>query len=257
MSSPPPAKRVAPSEPARLYFGIDIEKAGRHSSDSIISVGLCVADTRSGTIQKLRVSPPDGNRFEARCICEFWSNHPELLKRFTLERCESVENALSRISSFLSSHEEKTVPEVGPAATYNGRAILVSDNPAYDVAQLDAGMERWTTKGGVHIPLHYTRSGAYRPVSDSCERIEALGLDEERLKAALAALGIRTSHMPEEDAECHVWMLFLSKAFARVIVEGEESKALAEIKREFYEAITLPEAREWILRKAREHDGDA
>ncbi len=253
----PKSLAVMPEAPSlgaeRLYFGLDIESGGRHASDTLVAVGLCVASTRDGVLHKLRVVPPDGNRFEPRCIIEYWSKNAHLLQIFETEKCASVCEALGRIEQLLSWERQTCPPGAQAPSAYNERAVLVSDNPAYDVAHLDAAMERWRPG---HVPLHYTRAGAYRPVQDPSERVDALGLDGAKLKAFLGAINVRHTHMPDDDAEHHVWLLFLAKAYAQLLATREELTPKAA-RALFYEKLSAADARKWVLFMARQHDGDA
>jgi hypothetical protein len=86
-----------------------------------------------------------------------------------------------------------------------------SDNPAFDLGCVDPA---WEMVEKNHVPLHYTREGAYRNVWDSSERLDAMGLDSKLINAFLESINVRNDHKPENDATKHVWELFITMAYS-------------------------------------------
>jgi hypothetical protein len=176
----------------RLYFSIDVEKAGKHQTDSLIAVGICVAALPEGVLEKRRWCLPNVTRFEPRCVAEFWSKFPALLVELVNEgKNEVAVHQFLSIETFLRSWETRL--SNSDIFSYNGRAVLVSDNPSYDLYHFDVAMEACFPD---HNPLHYTRSGAYRPVEDCSERLEAQGLNLKVVEKFLADIGVSNDHKP-------------------------------------------------------------
>lgn len=192
-----------------LYFGIDVEKLGRHHDDSLIAIGIAVADTKSGVIEAKRWCFPGPYVVEKLCMEEFWSKHSKLLTDLISEGSEANAGAqFQDIRRWLARYECQTA-RLGD--TYNGRCSIGSDEPSFDLACVDAAWEKVEKN---HEPLHYTRSGAWRNVWDSSERIEALGLDKKLITAFLESINVRNDHKPENDATKHVWELFITMAYS-------------------------------------------
>lgn len=201
------------AEPAvrTLYFGIDVEKLGCHQHDSLLAVGLAVADTEVGVIDAKRWCFPGPYVVEELCMTEFWSKHPKLLVDLMAEGCKA--NAVEQfrdIKRWLTKYEMETL-EIEETSTYNGRCSIGSDNPAFDLGAIDPAWERAENN---HTPLHYTRCGMYRNVWDSSERIDAMGLDRKLIDKFLASINVRNDHNPENDATKHVWELFITMAYS-------------------------------------------
>lgn len=237
----------------RMYFGVDIEAAGARKRDSVIAVGLCLSDTTWGVLIKKRIVLPPPYRFEKRCVDQFWSKNEKLLQELTAEGTGAEKDVLrTQLNAFLSEwepHTEGDAPE--DTSTYNGYCALVTDNPDFDVARLDDALESVERD---HTPMHYTRAGQYRPVMDPSERIEAQGLAWAHLTDFLASINVAATHKPEDDAEVHVWMLFLSMAYARLQALHRGTKTLAAIEEEFYALLKAPKARDEVLRLAHEQE---
>lgn len=192
-----------------LYFGLDVEKLGRHQDDSLIAVGIAVADTTTGVIEAKRWCFPGPYVVEKLCMEEFWSKHSKLLADLIAEGCgANAEAQFQDIRQWLARYERQTA-SLGD--TYNGRCSIGSDEPSFDLACVDATWEKVEKN---HEPLHYTRSGAWRSVWDSSERIAALGLDTKLINAFLESINVRNDHKPENDATKHIWELFITMAYS-------------------------------------------
>lgn len=202
---------VAAAPIRTLYFGIDVEKLGRNQDDSLIAIGIAVGDTKTGVIEAKRWCFPGPYVVEKRCMTEFWAKHTKLLVDLMAEGSETdAVKQFRDITLWLDMYERQTV-RPGETSTYNGRCSMGSDNPSFDLGCVDPAWER-TEKN--HVPLHYTRSGAYRNVWDSSERIEAMGLDSKPINAFLESINVRNDHNPENDATKHIWELFITMAYS-------------------------------------------
>lgn len=194
-----------------LYFGIDVEKLGPRQNDTLLAVGLAVADTERGVIDAKRWCFPGPYVVEELCMTEFWSKHPKLLVDLIAQGCKtSAAEQFRDIRRWLTKYETETL-EIDETSTYNGRCSIGSDNPAFDLGAIDPAWERVE---GNHVPLHYTRCGMYRDAWDSSERIDAMGLDRKLIKKFLASINVRNDHNPENDATKHIWELFITMAYA-------------------------------------------
>ena len=206
----PPAKFVEGTFPTR-YFGIDVEKGGARCMDSLIAIGIAVGSPARGVIEKKRWCFPNVNRFEPRCISEFWSKYSDLLLELTEEgKTKKTEKQFQDFAIWLAHHEQVTVPKQVPGG-YNGKARLVTDNPSFDVSHVDFA---WEQVEPDHTSLHYTRAGSYRPVDDPTERLTAQGIDWKKIDKFMEGIGVSHDHRPENDAEKHLWQLFISMAYS-------------------------------------------
>jgi len=264
MASRPPKQRKTGEEVdgkysafwRKLYFGLDVEKAGKHQNDSLIAVGIAVFAVPEGILEKRRWCMPNVTRFEPRCISEFWGKHADLLTELVAEG--QNKNALEQfrsIESFLDKWEMETLParqrvDLRTCASYNGKAVLVSDNPAFDLYHFDAAMEALVPD---HNPLHYTRTGIYRSVEDSSERIEAQGMDWNMINTFLLSIGVTNSHRPEDDAEKIAWLHIISRAYT-FFCKANQSKSLVTINCDFHNLFSTKD-KAALLRYAALQDG--
>lgn len=243
-----PAEIAAAPRRKKLYFGLDVEKCGRHATDSLIAVGFAVASTTDGTIEKKRWCFPGPYAFEPRCIVQFWSKHPMLLEKLTLEGLgQDTSELFKNLSGWLHGYEGKTGD--GNGRGYNWDASLVCDNPAYDVAQLDMAWEEETPG---HIPLHHTRIGDYRSVYDCSERLRALEIPMDEVTGFLTRIGVSQTHCPDDDAEVIVWKMFVAMAYQAFRKEVGGSTTMAA----FIDVLKSASAKSVVLRLAQAAEQD-
>jgi hypothetical protein len=207
-----------------------------------------VASTTDGIIEKKRWCFPGPYAFEPRCIAQFWSKHPQLLEQLTVEGTgQDTSEVFKNLSEWLHGYEGKTGS--GNGRGYNWEANLVSDNPAYDVTQLDMAWEEETPG---HVPLHHTRIGDYRSVYDCSERLSALEIPKAEVEGFLTRIGVAQTHYPDDDAEVIVWKMFVALAYQAFRKEISGSTSMAA----FVDVLKSASAKSVVLRLAHAAEQD-
>lgn len=173
-------------------IAFDIEARGYSpKKHGIVSVGVCVGDTRGNVLCKLRwnVKSIAGQEFEPRCKTQFWDNHPSLLAVLSVSQI-SAEQFAKEFRAFLDER---------PRNVY-----LLSDNPAFDAKFIDYYLDLYGHRG---MQYDSTDDKVYRSIhdSDSYTRgrmgfgFEQQWVDDAKLPGIV--LPEITAHFPDDDAE--------------------------------------------------------
>jgi hypothetical protein len=189
-------KKAKVETPRKGYWVIDIEKSGDVTPLGIVAVASLLGDTEGNIIKEQVVcfKVPKESDFEERCWKEFW-NKPgmrAILDRI-IKESKSTASCLKDIEEFKAAAEKE----------FPGRNLtIVSDNPAFDIADLD--YLRYTLSDAKK--LRYTAEGTYRSISDPSEQLEALGL-YKKAKAEIEAK-FPHDHWPGNDVR-HIYHMQL------------------------------------------------
>lgn len=202
---------AAPADEECLFFGIDVEKAGKLLNHSLMAVGVAVLSLKQGDIvasDTWCIGPPDDGNWEPRCITEFWKDQMHVLNRI---RANGVPKkmALKGLASFLRTWEAKVTPS--RSLGWQGGTILVSDAPSYDESVLNYEFQTSSIEELSRHSLHYTfprdtgEPSKWRDVEDCSERLAALCLPKGFVDVFYANHGIVLDHWPSNDATKHAW----------------------------------------------------
>lgn len=182
------------------YIAFDIEKAGCGLiGHPIFSIGICVGDADGNVLQKkrinLRIGWPlvdDNGRiknygsFEPRCWDQFWSKQPKDLVEQLKSGAVDQHEGFASFSRFLDTFED------------NAEVVFLSDNPSFDIATLDANLERYSNR----MPLRYSASWAYRTVVDTDSVMDLLPKRElAKITEKFVDPFVVHDHDPANDAE--------------------------------------------------------
>lgn len=202
---------AAPEEEECLFFGIDVEKAGRLLSHSLLAVGAAVLSLKRAEILASDVwciGPPDDGNWEPRCIAEFWKDQVHVLNKIRANGMPK-KMALRGLAQFLRAWEAKVTPSNSPG--WQGGTILVSDAPSYDESVLNYEFQTSSMEGLSDHTLHWTfprdfrTPSKWRDVEDCSERVAALCLPKGFFDVFYANNGIVHDHWPSNDAIKHAW----------------------------------------------------
>lgn len=229
--TPDVAGHVPPKCTTPILFGIDIEGSGMFESCSVIAIGCCVMHGGKKVDALLATGYTPDVQFEPRCRVEFWDSRPNHLLRFTAPAGitttrDAQKYMISAFQAFRAKWELRA-DELGVDIQY------VSDNPAYDIGQLNiliaghcAGVPG--VKGHQQLPMPYRASSmAYGRVwdSDSLAKGALAALNyanavdcnawgpDTKLLAHFGIPSPEVTHMPEEDAERHVLVASLALGY--------------------------------------------
>lgn len=170
----------------------DVEARGLSPvKHGIVSVGICVGDTRGVVLYKHRwnVKPMEGQAFEPRCQAQFWDKHPQLLETL----CEKQISARQFAREFRTFLDER-----------KHNMYLLTDNPAFDAKFIDyylelfghRGMQYDTTDDSVYRCIHDSDSYTRGRLGFNCEQ---QWVDDKEIPGIV--LPQITAHLPEDDAE--------------------------------------------------------
>lgn len=182
-------------------LAVDIEAAGVQLSWPTLSVGFCLCtytpDTNTFTIIEKKRFDIIVNRaeFEPQTLVEFWDKHPAVLtelQKNALPYKQAAQQITDYVTQILHQHPSITI---------------VSDNPAFDIARLNAILDSCGSPVVSQRP-----DGTYQQSIDveSIEYMLAILLRTQNTPL-LQVLGITeaypatTDHMPENDACVIAW----------------------------------------------------
>jgi hypothetical protein len=134
-----------------LYLALDIEKKDNAYGRGLFAVAFVLTDAQFELLDVFAISMRDVP-FTDPDTESFWAGHPAILDRLESQGVPR-EDAFERIRQFVAS-----------VAARNERVIVVSDNPAYDVAHLDIEVGfnlRYAVNGGRYGPVN-DADGMYR-----------------------------------------------------------------------------------------------
>jgi hypothetical protein len=190
----------------KLVLSVDIETSGCNVVEhGILAIGYCVGDLDGNVLFKDRINMmlDDGCYFEERCVKEFWSKYPDVLKTIQTDAV-GPHVGIRAFVDFVYDLEEQ----------YD--LIIISDNPVFDIGFLNYYMAKYLKVR----PLSYTSTGSYRPIFDTdCYTRGVLRSNYDDLwtydSNVIKALGIELqpnilhNHLPENDAE-YVYFLHIA-----------------------------------------------
>ena len=190
----------------KILFTVDIEGSGASiSKHGIVSIGWCVGDLKGNVFEKRRVSLKLQNRvFEERCLTEYWSK-PEQKHQLEVFQREAVEpyDGIAAFMKAVDSYEDK----------YD--VVILSDNPAYDVAWLDSYIDTYLgrnpllykkdqrTYRGIAEPKGWVFSRQLKNASAGAKGSKIFVFDAGKYLQGLETLKTTCphDHWPENDAE--------------------------------------------------------
>lgn len=195
----------------KLYLSVDIEKTGPRFQDHIIMIGTCLGDKDGGIIEtKAFCGPvPTDDEFEDNCLKEFWTQREvkPILERI---RKESQSGSLvGRFMEYFWSLETRFGPFGGSDAIAS--LIVLCDNPAYDISNIDAVLCR---EGISEYPFRYTRSGHYLYVENPYDGLNLLSKRKQRIIREMTnAVAPPHDHWAENDATRLYWTKICERRF--------------------------------------------
>lgn len=217
---------------ALRYIGIDIEAAGANTRQNpILAIGVATFDRLAdgsvhrgprttfkrtdiffpkdargsieynGVIRLPEGGIVDFGDFEERCWNEFWSkNLPALENVATVYGKDRFMNAWD-FRQYIDSL-------VDDAAKVSGRAIIVSDNPAFDVGRVNdwlcnAALKNSTLQTLEYLPNSETGERVYTSIRSTC----TLQCMKRRkiVQYNVPKIDVRHDHLPENDAATIAW----------------------------------------------------
>ena len=200
----------------KIFIAIDIEKVKRSASQGLQAIGIVIGEKIGKeyiVIEKRVFCAPfpknvfDPNVMDQNVLNEFWSRDEmkEIIKMID-KNSILYEEALGSFVEFFNSVETR-YPQ--------SEIILISDNPSFDIGNLDAELEN----GGFRkFPLRYSNDGKkYRQCNDPKQRLKALSLLDVAWE--LADKEISHDHYPENDAHHH-FLLYTHAEQASLFVKS-------------------------------------
>jgi hypothetical protein len=193
-----PLARAPSPEPRTTYVAFDIEKLGSRRTDSLVEIGVCIGPKHMapGVRPEVRllnwaVAPLPGDTQDEKCLKEFWAQPANKAHLAEIQRAQK--SAVTVMTE---------LRQVCREVAQSGASVeVLSDNPSFDIAHLDAFGERTGTWTG---PLQELDVGSYHSISDPSERLAALGPGaRDAFEAWLSRLApdVRHSHVACKDAE--------------------------------------------------------
>jgi hypothetical protein len=209
-STPKAPAAIADGSEECLLFGVDVEKAGKLLTHSLMAVGFAVLSLSKGDIVASNtwcVGPPDDSNWEPRCIAEFWKDNIHVLNRIRAQGMPK-QRVLQSVAEFLTTWEAKVKPSSSPG--WQGGVVLVSDAPSFDESILNFEFQSLEDPVLENHTLHYTmptpsRPSKWRSVEDCSERVAALGLPRTFFEKFFEQHNVVHDHWPTNDATKHAW----------------------------------------------------
>lgn len=126
----------------KVYMGLDVETTGQSlSHNAMIALGAVVMDTNSTTLHTFKVclGVPSDKGWEPRCLAEFWSQHADL--KASIERdAIDAKRAMVGFACWLNLMD----------LLYGDRLVLLTDNPAFDVAWINLYLSQYTLRPSLY-----------------------------------------------------------------------------------------------------------
>jgi hypothetical protein len=233
----------------RVIFAIDVERRGENMvRHGILSIGFCVGRAdRYEILEQGRFSldPLPGQRYEHRCIDEFWKNYPEVKK--TLE--EESKEASWAISDFRDKIAEWEM---------KSEVALVSDSSG-----LDFGIINYYLAHFGYPMLYYKMATTshkpyvFRPTYDTdgyARGVMGYGYEnpwtsDEEIAARLGfSLENSKTHLPDEDA-AHIYEMHIKTILAIQKLKLEHANENCKKRKSQSEDISPREVDEFLLQK--------
>jgi hypothetical protein len=208
----------------RVIFAIDVEARGENMiRHGLLSIGFCVGRAdRFEILEQGRFSmdPLPGQRYEQRCIDEFWKNYSDVKQ--TLE--EEAKEASWAISDFRDKIAEWEL---------KSEVALVSDFPGFDFALINYYMAHFGYPA-IHFKMATSilgKSHVFRPTYDTdgyARGVMGYGYEypwtsDEEVAAVLgfSVVGSKT-HLPDEDA-AHIYEMHIKTILAIQKLKSESA----------------------------------
>lgn len=209
-----------------LYLAVDIETTGAELDRPILCFAAVIGTREEGVLKKktwcfdspaldCNLETPKEEickHYEWRAWQEFWKDKLDLLKRIKSQSSSDEINWASFLA-FLDGLEEQYP---------NADVILVSDNPAYDIAALNNELHKRFGR----MPMNRTKNGGYRCTHDPYERLVGSSYLTETYKV-LDKLTIH-DHWSENDATQILAMEFISLDLIDALSASKKDSVLPE-----------------------------
>ncbi len=185
----------------KVYLAMDIETTGQYlGRNAMIAVGMVVMDDEMNILKNFTVClKENGKEREERCMKEFWEKQPAELFSNIIKNGIDPQIAMNMLVEWLLDVE----------MTYGDRLVVVSDNPAFDVAWINYYLATYTVR-----PMLYNgwndqkQEYEYRRIWDTDSAfhgalvIQKGEIVEWGLEKELHVQNEKwnNSHVPEEDA---------------------------------------------------------
>lgn len=174
-------------------LAFDIERAGCYFKNTTLAIGLALyipLPSEKAGIYNLRLVPNFTDiDFETACVTEFWDKYPDVLKTIT----DSPRVTWQEISCIIDELD-KEFPNL----------MIVSDNPSFDIAHINADLQREVGVRG----LSYRLNSTYRNIIDADAFLSAYDIHNPKmwvwtkkiLEAHKVSVSANHDHLPENDA---------------------------------------------------------
>lgn len=199
------------------YIALDIECPGANVlKNPIIAVGMAWVDrndaddsivcagSRLWTFPFKRPDPQsdEWSTFEPRCWNEFWINQQHtlsMIERHTAgQQFASEKDIWNDIRATLDGLTMQTKAN-------QGKAVLVSDNPAYDIGRINTELSRYDIQTFDYLSKETGAPRSYSSVrfTGTIQRLNKLG--KLHIKYDVPDIPFQHDHMPQNDAMVIAW----------------------------------------------------
>jgi hypothetical protein len=195
----------------KFAIALDIEGTGARLSAPVVAIGVCVGNVETGEVISTStwcLKMPLDDKIEAKCMVEFWQKNMELWHEID-RNAIPANQAFREFADYLDAVYED----------YGDSLVILSDNPCYDLARLDLGLERFVQR----LPVRYSPKGDYTCVCDPSEQMTALPKKIAQEIRENANKLCPATHWPSEDAT----NIFYQYHFVRKAI-GEQSEQSAQ-----------------------------
>lgn len=178
---------------SQCFLAIDIESSGQDMTRHfLVAVGACVVQLESNSVHEpsedqflAYLAPPPGTGWDPACLEHFWNNPKKGDRGRT--QLELLEAARRKHGLWEPHHAmDMFVHWLHRMALKYPLLIVVSDNPAYDVAWINYAVQRFATHPKPFDSLAYC-TGEYRSIRDVTSFYRGVALQAPH--AALGASG--------------------------------------------------------------------
>lgn len=166
-------------ENEKVYMGIDVETTSQYlSNGAMIALGAVVMDAGGKTLHTFKVclAVPPYKGWEPRCLAEFWLHH-ETLKAAIERDAIDAEKAMRGFARWLNLMD----------LVYGDRLVLLTDNPAFDVAWINLYLHQYTNRPSLYYGFSFDK------VVDVAVNARMPDLEDQRYPACPWEAGPRTS----------------------------------------------------------------
>jgi hypothetical protein len=176
-----------------IIFSFDCEGTGpNHIRNGLKSVGWVLGTFSGHILEKSRIDflPMPGQVPDDETFQNFYQKQNPGLWEALTENAVSPDNGMYMFNRKLSEYEEK----------YN--LYILTDAPSFDASLINYYLQYFG-----YLPLHFTRSGNFRPVHDADSYARGyLKCNQEKIwidnkKDLNVQVNVQADHYPENDAE--------------------------------------------------------